>query len=450
MTPWTITSRLSKALIACIGILWILGVAGAWLLIREEVSELFDSSLKQTAQRIAPLVEIELASKNASGRNGASTFGPLTPKRHEEELHYQVRNTTGRVLLRSHSAPSEPFPIPLKRGYFDTDTRRFYSETFATQDLWIQVAEQPKERMEAIGELFLYLLSPLIAILPVAAFLVWWAVRSALQPLRVVQQELTVRNGQKLDPIGLAGLPGELTPIIEDVNRLLVRLKGALHAERSYAANAAHELRNPIAAARAQAELLAGAAQNDEQKGRANQIVDMLSRLSRQIEKMLQLARAEAGVGLYREATDLAGVIKVIVEDYANRTYVGSRLTFQSHIATGPRVNMDPDAIGIVLHNILDNALAHGSADGNIEIVLEPRAQVRILNDGLVVPVAELDLLTEPFHRARGTAITPGVGLGLSIVSTIMKQAGGAMELKSPATDRSTGFEVKLQFPVSA
>ena len=126
----------------------------------------------------------------------------------------------------------------------------------------------------AISAVWLGLGAPLLGLLPIAALVIYWTVRRTTRPILEVQRQIRMRDGEHLDPIDPHGLPGELTPIIQDMNRLLERLKAALDAERSFAANSAHELRNPIAAARAQAEIIADSLRNRPDHARAMKLIE--------------------------------------------------------------------------------------------------------------------------------------------------------------------------------
>ena len=310
----------------------------------------------------------------------------------------------------------------------------------------MQVAEVPEERQEAIAALWLGLITPLAGLLPVVAFVVYWMVGRATRPITEVQRQIAKRGGENLDPIDPQGLPVELTPIIQDMNRLLERLKAALDAERSFAANSAHELRNPVAAARAQAEIIAEALRDSPDQVRAVQLVDMLGRLSKRIEKMLQLARAEAGLGYGRPETDLVEVARLVATDYSRRPKLTKLLSFAHGEEDRVIVSIDPDALGIALQNLIDNAITHGGPDKPISVIVGPDSIVRVINEGPIVSASELPALTKPFERA-GSRRTPGAGLGLSIVKQIMRQADGDLELVSPAQGRKDGFEARLVFP---
>jgi two-component system, OmpR family, sensor kinase len=443
MPPWTMTRRLIGALVLLIGSLWLVGAIIAAISIRHEINEVFDSALQETAQRLLPLVLDDLGEHEDEERQLSD---PFPAAKHKEHLLYQVRDAAGRVILRSHDAPAERFPAPLKRGYFDENGRRYYTETSPDMRVYVQVAELPDERQEALSALWLGLAGPLLGLLPIAALVIYWTVRRTTRPILDIQRQIGMRDGEHLEPIDAYGLPGELTPIIEDMNRLLGRLKAALEAERSFAANSAHELRNPIAAARAQAEIIAAGLRGSPDHVRAAQLIAMLDKLSGRIEKMLQLARAEAGLGLGRHETDLAAVTRLVVEDYARRPQVGARLAFNAGSRQSLPVAIDPDALGIALQNLIDNALSHGPPGATIEIVLGPGAAIHIVNGGPPITQDTLAKLKNRFQRADRKG-APGAGLGLSIVEEIMRQAGGRLELFSPARGRRDGFEAMLVCP---
>ena len=449
MHAWSMSRRLIGVLVVLIGGIWLVGVGIAAVSIHHEIDEVFDSALQETAQRLLPLALYDLYGHEDDDEDERELADPFPAEEHEEYLLYQVRNAQGHVLLRSHDAPAEPFPVPLKRGYFDAEDRRYFTEGSRDGTLFVQVAEVPKARQEAVTALWFSLMSPLLGLLPVAAFVVYWTVRRATRPITEVQRQIAKRSGENLDPIEPQGLPVELTPIIEDMNRLLERLKAALDAERAFAANSAHELRNPVAAARAQAEIIVEALRDTPDQVRATQLVDMLGRLSRRIEKMLQLARAEAGVGYARPSTDLVEVTRLVAADYARRPKLAERVRFDPGDKERLFVAVDPDALGIALQNVIDNALAHGSSDTPVVVSVGAGPIVRVVNEGPVVSPSELPALTKPFERG-GARRAPGAGLGLSIVEQIMRQADGRLELASPAPGRSDGFEAKLVFPARA
>ena len=446
MRSWTMTRRLIATLAVLIGGIWLAGVSIAALSIRHKIEEDFDSSLQEAAQRILPLALQYIEDQREHHGEGRWLIDPFPTAKHSEHLIYQVRDSSGRVLLHSHDAPTEPFAVPLISGYFDGDGRRYYTESPPGMGIYVQMAELPEGRQEAINAIWFGLAAPLVGLLPLVALIIHWTVRRTTRPILEVQRQIGMRDGENLDSIDPDGLPDELKPIIHDMNRLLERLKAALEAERSFAANSAHELRTPIAAARAQAEVIAASLRGSPDHGRATQLITTLGQLGRRIEKMLQLARAEAGIGFTRTDTDLVAVTRLVVDDYGRRPHLAGRLDFDAGPNEGLIVAIDPDALGIALQNLIDNALGHGPLGATIEVVVGPGATVRVVNEGPAISPDKLATLKNRFERGRPES-TPGTGLGLSIVEEIMRQAAGHLDLFSPARGRRDGFEAMLVFP---
>ncbi|WP_333793332.1 sensor histidine kinase [Hyphomicrobium sp.] len=447
MYPWSIKKRLIRSLIALFTLFWIAGVVAAGLVVREEVAEVFDSALRATGGELVP-VALEEYRRKISGQSDprpsearSSSFSAS-----RSHVHYLLRERSGAVVLASTGTP-EPLPsIPLKKGFYDRGDYRYYTHHLGDEDLWFVVAHELQERREAVIGLWLGLASPLIALLPIAAFAVWRTVDRTTKPMSRVSHELETRGGNDLNPIDTTGLPSELTPVIESVNTLMTRLKAAIESERAFAANAAHELRNPIAAVQAQIQVLAANLRGTADSARAEGLASQLAGLGRRVEKMLQMARAEAGLAHSRERTDLAAITALVVNDFHHLSNVGARLKLEIEDDESCWVVMDQDAIAIVLRNAIENAVHHGSATQPIDVRVTRNHTVRVINACDVLPRSALRELTRRFRRGNAQPV-PGSGLGLTIVDMIMRQAGGALTLASPAHGRSDGFEAVLEFP---
>ncbi|WP_072392691.1 ATP-binding protein [Hyphomicrobium sp. CS1GBMeth3] len=447
MATWTIKQRLIRSLITLIGLFWIFGVAAAGLVVRHEITEVFDSALRETAGEILPVALQELHRKIAhqSGSPLLTTLASsLTASR--GHVHFLLRDRSGAVLLASNGGPKDPQAIPLRKGFYSHGEFRYYARFLRDESIWIAVAQDLQERQEAAIGVWLGLASPLLALLPIAALAVWRTVGRATESISRVANELEARGRNDLEPIDAAGLPAEISPVIKAVNTLMMRLKAALDSERAFAANAAHELRNPIAALRVQIQLLAGNLRATGESSRVESIEAQLGRLSRRVEKLLQMSRAEAGLGHSRERTDLLAIAALIVDDYRQQSGVGRRLRFQIEDDESFWVGMDQDALAIVLRNVIENAIHHGIDTEPIEVRVGRDHTLRVVNACEAVPPHILRELTNRFRRA-GARQGVGSGLGLTIVDMIMRQAGGLVALASPAEGRPDGFQIVLKFP---
>jgi two-component system OmpR family sensor kinase len=366
---------------------------------------------------------------------------------HDEYITYQILTRDGRVRLRSHQAPGEAFLVPVQLGFdWDPSGRRIYTEISVDGRFAIQIAEPAGHRSEAVFKTISLLLLPLSGLVLVAGWLVRRVVRRGLAPLLALQRELSLRGRRDLRLLSLRNLPDELGSVVGDVNLLLQRLAQALEAERSFAANSAHELRTPVAAALAQTQVLAAHLGEATPLGqRALAIAEDLRRLTRLTERLLHLSRAEAGVALGGEAVDLVPLLRLLTSDLARQGGNAGRFCFDPRALTAFMVRADLDAMGIVLRNLLENALLHGEPGCSIEVRIEADRRISVHNPAPPIPMSEISTLTERFRRL--DRAQPGSGLGLTIAETIMRQIGGALVLHSPSRDGRPGFEAVLSFP---
>ena len=444
--PWSIAGRLSSLLSVALALLWLVATVTAAAVVNHEINEVFDSALQETAQRLVPLVvdgfdgEDEDHDPQPAAR---VIIGNLEFAEHEEYLVYQVRDAKGHVLLRSHDAPAEAFPAALRRGHDEAGGWRFFTERYPPAGLFVQVGEPLAHRREALYETLAGLVAPLALLIPLAGVVIFWTVRSSLAPLAAVRAELDRRGGANLAPLSAEAMPSELAPIIHDVNHLLARLDKVLESERAFAASSAHELRTPVAAALAQIQRLAADLQGTPQRARIDQIAATLRRLGDLVEKLLQLARAEAGIALSRDPIDVMPALRLVIDELERRGDVGARLDFDDGGWQRLQARIDLDAFGIVLRNLIDNALRHGLERGRVDVFLDADGAIHVRNAGPVVPPERLSRVTERFERAGAEA--PGAGLGLAIVETILAQSGGKLDLHSPAPGRTDGFEAVLR-----
>jgi two-component system OmpR family sensor kinase len=228
------------------------------------------------------------------------------------------------------------------------------------------------------------------------------------------------------------------------VNLLLQRVRATIDAEREFATHSAHELRTPLAGALAQTQRLLAELPDDALKARARNIERALVKLGHTSEKLLQLARAEAGLGQAAVMTDLRYVLDLVIGDYKRNLGATQRLVYAS--STKPLMRMvDVDALGIVVGNLIENAVVHGEPGGRIVISIDDKGIIGIASDGPALSATDLEGLKLRFRR--GTTSAKGSGLGLAIADTMVRQMGGVLELLSPASGRVDGFEARILLP---
>ncbi len=446
MPSWSLSRRLILVLTGSLTGLWLLATLASTLVVYHEISEVFDSALQETAQRILPLALSELDhprdDDDDDHERERSIGDGLSYREHEEHLVYQIRDRSGRVLLRSHDAQSSPFPIPLSSGFAAADGWRYYTETALDTNQFIQVAERLDSRIKTVTEILSWLIAPLLLLVPLAAGTIFWTVRRSLQTIGAVREAIVSRSGVNLNSIPDTDLPTELRPIVRDVNRLLERLARALENERDFAANSAHELRTPVAAALAQSQRLEVDLIDAPQQARAAQITSILRRLGKLVERLLQLARVDSGIALSREPLDLMPVLTLVIDEFSYAAGNRDRIRFDDRGHKTLTARTDRDAIGIALRNVIENALLYGAKNRPIEIWVDQARSIHVANEATVIETSRLAKLTQRFQRGEDGA--NGSGLGLAIADTIMQQSGGSLSLHSPAIGRDSGFEVVL------
>lgn len=454
----SIAVRLALGLTAGMALLWMGAAAISVGVMQQELNEAYDDSLQQSAQRLLPLAVHDLRERRDLGRlvvgedsddaededGGDSSDLGGRPAPHDSSFTYLVADRNGQIVLRDEHAGALSVPADLPDGFADIDGRRSFSLTDQRTGLSIVVVETSDRRVTGLRDGIAALGLPLLGLLPLMAGGVWLAMRLALRPLERLRQDIGRRDSRNLQPLPFDSHPAELAPIAQAVGALLSRLKSALDAERSFAARSAHELRTPIAGALAQTQQLAAELGNGPGAARLAEIEAALKRLATLSEKLLQLARIEAGFAKADLDTDVLPVLTMVAGDINASTLWRNRVRIEAE-PTELMAPIDPDAFAIAARNLIENALKHGAQDCPVHIVVDGEGSVRVRNAGSVVDEAEMARLGQPFVRGDTTAA--GSGLGLSIARSILEQAGGHLWFSSPASGAHDGFEAIMDLP---
>ena len=438
--PRSLQVRLGLSLGLLLTVLWLAAATVTAVLLRAEMDEVFDSALQETAQRLLPLAVVEIVGREDDGitQHLGSVRGP------DEFFTYIVRDDQGRILLQSNTADQAVFPPYDGPGFRQTATHRMFSDDALQGSVRITVAEPLDHRASVASEIRMGLVLPLLIVVPLALLSIVLAVRASLTPLRRFRERLESRHARDLSPVPTEDLPSEIAPVAATLNGLLERLQATFDAERSFAANAAHEVRTPLAGAIAQAQRLQSETRDPAAAARAAEIEATLKRLTRLSERLMQLARAEGGQLRRDRSADLRMVARVVVEDIA-RAGTPGRIALS--LPEGPLMSdLDPDAFGILARNLIENALRHGAEAAPVAVTLGGGGRLVVANDGPVVAPETLARLTARFERAGASG--DGSGLGLAIVAAIADRIGSALVLRSPRPGTATGFEASVQLPI--
>ncbi|HET9977921.1 MAG TPA: ATP-binding protein [Burkholderiaceae bacterium] len=415
-------------------VLWLAGTGAAWLGLRHETNEVLDSALEETAQRLLVLPEAALGGED--GDPLAAEVGS-----HEEHVVYQVFDARGRLRLRSHQAPQEPLAPAAAEGLIDGSGRRIAALTRDDGRRRVLVAEDAEHRRRSLAATGAWMLLPLAVLLPLSALALHVSLRSGFGRLDRAREALLQRAAAAdLRPLPPGDTPLELQPLIDTLNALLARMRDLLEAERLFAARSAHELRTPLAAARAQAQRLIAATHDAAARTHGERLLAQLDRLAALSSRLLQLARLESGIALRRERVDLAQLAALVIDEFrALPDAARLALVVDAPAAT---VQGDLDALAIALRNLIDNALKHGGPRARVQVRVGA-ASVAVIDDGPGADAATLERLKRPYER--GSASAEGAGLGLSMVESIARQSGATFELRSPAA-QGRGLAATLRF----
>jgi two-component system sensor histidine kinase QseC len=309
-----------------------------------------------------------------------------------------------------------------------------------------EAREARDEIVEAMGESLLW---PLAGALPLLAAAVWLGVGSGLRPLRELRAQLARRGAADLAPLDAQRAPAEIEPLVAELNRLFGRIGDALARERRLTADAAHELRTPLAVLSTQAQVARRATDDASRNEALDALVAGAERAARLIEQMLTLARLEAGgTGAAAGRFDLRETARAAIAELAGAALAKE---IEVELAEGPPVEAEGHAalLAVLARNLVDNAVRYTQRGGRVEVAVRPGPELEVRDDGPGVPAHELARLGERFHRLAGQNET-GSGLGLSIVLRIAELHRGHVRFSPGLDGRGLAVSVALGKPPAA
>jgi two-component system, OmpR family, sensor kinase len=442
----SLITHLSRTLSLWLGGIWLVTSMGAAWYVHHELSDRFDESLIESARLL-----LDIAVHEVDEVDSMAPSGPVITKEVPDSqsikvenvyLIYQVMDGVGNILFRSAAAPNTRLVTELKQGFLEGKQWRMYTLRHASRDFYIVVADTNTHRYDGFRETMFWLLVILLAVLPMILLAVRKITSLELQSVERMASEILARGGKDLSPIVVRGLSKELGVISESTNHLLARLDEALKTERALAANAAHELRTPLAAAKlslstAQAYPMSEAALEATKKVSAS-----LDTLSNRAEKLLQLSRAEASATLTQAPVDLSLLASEVVDELSQTAKANARIKLSVPNGEALTALGDFDTLAIALRNLIENSLKYAPLS-DVWVQLTSPANLSVRNSGAGVSAQDMQRLRE--RHVRLASKQAGYGLGLSIARTIIEKQGGALMLYSPPPGHVQGFEAVLQ-----
>lgn len=442
----SLQARLLAPLLGLVTMIW-LGAAIMTLVdAREELDDLLDGHLAQAAALL--VVQQARAADDDDGVADAPTLHKYAP-----QVAFQVFHE-GLLVMRSANAGL--IPMSTKDHGFATvrlgqgDPWRVFSTRGIESDVQVYVGEQTASRNAILWAILHSVLLPLLFALPLLALGGWWAVRQGLAPLRQLSHALRQRRPQALEPVVIAAMPSEMRPMVESLNSLFERIESMVASERRFTADAAHELRTPIAGIRAQAQVALGAGADEAQRQHALQAtLAGCDRATRLVEQLLTLARLEAAPAASTAAAasvDLSAVARRVAADLAP-TALARHQTLELEAIAPHAVAGDDLLIGVLVRNLIDNAMRYSPDDARIWVSVATESgqpTLRVEDSGPGMTEQEMARLGERFYRVLGHE-RPGSGLGWSIVKRIGNLFGAQVQVSH--SDRLGGLAVSVRWP---
>ncbi len=410
--PHSLRARLLWFLLIAISLTALAQAFTAYRAARAEADQIFDYHMQQMAMSL----------RSGLTANGPGSRGnePLD----ETDVHFVIQVWTEDGLRVYQSAPRTALPQRAVLGFSNVrshgTTYRVFSMQSRTQV--IQVAQDMAVRRELAGTMALRTVAPIAVMAPVLMLLVWWIVSASLAPVSRVRRQVAARQADELDEVSEAGLPEEIQPLVKELNLLFGRVRQAFDAQKNFVADAAHELRSPLAALKLQANALQRATDDASRELAVGRLSAGIDRATRLVEQLLVLARqqASAASGVKPQPVSVAAIARLAVADAAPAAH-SRRIDIGLLGADDAEIAGYADALRILLRNLLENAVKYTPKGGTVDVEVTRKDGVTALiveDSGPGIPEQDRARALDRFSRT-SSAETGGSGLGLAIVKAI-------------------------------
>lgn len=390
-----------------------------WLNFRD-ASDLQDTQLQQIAAAFAT-------------RPVVAPMGRFRPRDGEDAETHLVIRPLGSAAIDPDPRIDVMLPANLQAGLQDVEAVKVHWRVLVRNDSdgkAFGVAQRQRVRDEVARDSALAALVPMLVLVPLLLLIVNLLLRQGFAPLVALSGDVDAGNVHRLDPLRTDGIPSEVLPLVEAVNRLLLRVGGLLEQQRRLVADAAHELRTPVAAARVQADNLAHADLSPDARERLEALQRGLARNSELVDQLLKLARVQGAAPLAEQSIALDVLTRTAIEDtlaLAETHQVDLGCIRLDHA----KVRGDSLHAFALIRNAIDNAVRYTPPGGWVDVSLvidEGFALLAIEDTGSGIPTELRERVFEPFFRILGTQQS-GNGLGLAIVQSAANALGGSVEL---------------------
>jgi two-component system sensor histidine kinase QseC len=412
-----------------------------------EVDKIFDAQLAQLGQTL-------LAVAIHADDDETESTGPIAHK-YQRALAFQVWGTEHdrpRLLLHSgKSAAALPDQLPkegFSHGEWQGERWRYYLQSDPRRELKVLVGQSDHARNDLAKEVAWHNLQPFLFGIPLLAFAALLAISFGLRPLRKLAQELNMRSPERLDPIHLVDTPKEIQPVLDALGQLLTRIAGTLENERRFTSDAAHELRTPLAALRAQVQAAMLTDEPAERLESLHKSLQGMDRMSHLVGQLLTLARLDdLSASTHLEPVDLAAVARECCAELGPEA-LAKKIELELNGEYTAPISGAPDLLRVLVRNLLDNAIRYTPEGGHVVVSIQALKnsahQIDVCDSGPGVPDEQLAQLGQRFSRFSPT-LAEGVGLGLSIVLRIAEIHRARIAFSRATT--AGGLRVRAEFP---
>jgi len=442
--------------LASVVVVWSVTLVSSYRQATHEVGEWDNGRLEQAAGALLVIDDHDLRLLSTVGFVGSDDDD--STRRHVDEtsrqLEFEVRTADGTLLASTSKLPladganvltssskSGPQVLNIGIGHWNS-----YTLHDPQNGRSARVFERVGGRSNLTADVARRIARPIVFALPILALLIWLSISRSFAPLALVSKEIGARGADNLDPIDIRHAPAEVLPLVDALNGLLARLRNSFSRERAFTSDAAHELKTPLAAIKVQAQVALAAQDAAQQRLAMERVVEGVDRSAHLAQQLLVLARLDE--------TSRPELLPVIANSIA-RSGVAARqadalsrgMTLTLIQSTVIGIQADPTLLGILIDNLIDNALKYGARNGRIEVVIthtQLNAAIVVRDNGPGVSIDDRPRLGDRFFRVVGNRES-GSGLGLSIVTRIATVLGA--RISYAAGIDGDGLEVAIEFP---
>jgi two-component system, OmpR family, sensor histidine kinase TctE len=434
-------------------LLWPISLALTWLVAQGLANKPFDRAMVYNVQALAQ--QVKLGADKKVQFNLPQPASELLRADETDLVYYQVRGANNEHLSGDRDVPlpsddedkGSSYEVRIRddemRGM---EVRVAYTwirlDADGKRPALVQVAETREKRSVLAAEIIKGVMLPQFALLPLAVLLVWLALVRGIKPLSELEERIRARKPDDLSPLDDKAVPMEVAPLVLSVNDLLERLKDSIMTQKRFLADAAHQLKTPLAGLRMQADLAQRSGSSQEELKRSLQQIGRGSmQATHTVNQLLSLARAEGGgTSVPQQACDMARMVSDVLQDsLPSAMDKGLDLGYEGVQPDSPGVKVMgyPILLREMVRNLVENAINYTPSTADrpgvitVRVLVDPYSKVLVLqveDNGPGIPLAERDLVFQPFYRALGTNVD-GSGLGLPIVREIAQQHGASISI---------------------